>query len=338
MKTIFLARDSAKIFEVYNDQTLNELRSISDINSSKVYTKSMVELNKDLIKNVEYIFSTWYMPSFSEQEIAKYFPNLKAIFYAAGTVKYFAEPFLNSGVRIFHAAAANGIPVAEFVVAQIILANKGYFQAQSAYKEGWYKNSFKKGYKFAKKKTGNYNSSVGIIGVGNVGTKVIELLKPYKINLKVYDPFISQEKAKRLNCEVVSLERLFSDCKVISNHLPDTDKTKGMITYSLLSRMEETATFINTGRGAQVVEKDLIRILKKRPNMCALLDVTKHEPILPFNQLYRLKNVFITPHISGSMNNEQHRMADYMLHAYKDYINGKQSSYEVTKEMLNQLG
>ncbi len=67
------------------------------------------------------------MPALAEEEIARFFPKLKAVFYAAGTVQGFARPFLNRGIRIFSAWGANAVPVAEFTVSQILLANKGFF-------------------------------------------------------------------------------------------------------------------------------------------------------------------------------------------------------------------
>ena len=85
-----------------------------------VYTKKEVLSNCDIFKSVEYIFSSWYMPVFTEQEIKDFFPSLKAVFYAAGTVKYFAEPFLRNNIKVFNSSRANGIAVAEFVAAQIV--------------------------------------------------------------------------------------------------------------------------------------------------------------------------------------------------------------------------
>jgi phosphoglycerate dehydrogenase-like enzyme len=334
MKSIFLVKDTSKIGEVYSDDVLDKLVIKTGIDVTDIYSEKTVREKKEKFNKVEYIFSTWYMPTFSESDVRELFPNLKAVFYAAGTVKYFAEPFLNCGIRVFNAGAANAIPVAEYVVAQIILANKGYFQAQLAYKKGLYKISYKKAYSFAEKRTGNYNCNVGLIGAGIVGSKVIELLKSYNINVLVYDPYLNDNRADQMRCKKVSLETLFMESQIVSNHLPDNKQTRGMITYELFSKMQESATFINTGRGEQVVEKDLIRILKERPYMCALLDVTRHEPMFPFNPLYRFKNAFITPHIAGSMKNEQQRMAECMIEAYGSYIVGEQSKFEITKEML----
>ena len=141
----------------------------------------------DLVQaeNCEYIFSTWYMPEFSEEEVARCFPNLKAIYYAAGTVKYFAEPFMKKDIRVFTAASANGIPVAEYAASQIVLANKGYFQAQRGYKWPiWHRGYFKvRG--FAERKYGNYGAKVGVFGCRAVGSKVVGLLKPSPVGVFV---------------------------------------------------------------------------------------------------------------------------------------------------------
>ena len=82
-----------------------------------------------LFARTRVIFSSWGMPALTEAQIAAHFPNLEAVYYAAGTVQYFARPFLKRGVRVFSAWAANGVPVVEFTVAQIVLAGKGYFQS-----------------------------------------------------------------------------------------------------------------------------------------------------------------------------------------------------------------
>lgn len=291
---------------------------------------------KDLCENsnVEFLFSTWNMPKLTEIEIDSFFPKLRAVFYAAGTVKYFAEPFLKQGIKVFSAAKANGIPVAEYVASSIVLANKGFLQAQNRYKWPLWTNGYKKARRFAEDKYGNYGAKVGVVGCGAIGSKVIELLKPYKLDIMIYDPYVTNEQALSLGVEKVSILELFTKCDVITNHMPDIEETRGLIDYSLLSSMKSTATFINTGRGRQVIEKDLAKVMRKNPSMCALLDVTAHEPMFPWNPLYFCKNVFLTPHIAGSQSNEFGRMVEYMLQAYEDTQSGITSPYEVKLEQL----
>lgn len=297
-------------------------------------TKEDVLNNPVKVENCEYIFSTWFMPEFTEEEVVRCFPNLKAIYYAAGTVKYFAEPFLKNDIRVFSAAIANGIPVAEYAASQIVLANKGYFQAQRGYKwPVWHRGYFKaRGY--AERKYGNYGSKVGLLGCGAIGSKVVELLRPYKISVCVYDPYLSDERAFELNVKKVGIEEMFRTCDVVSNHLPDIPETRGVIDEALLSSMKPTATFINTGRGAQVNESALNKVLKKNPDMCALLDVSSHEPLWPWSPLYWRKNCFLTPHIAGSLSNEEERMVEYMVQAYRDTLEGKQNPCETSLELI----
>lgn len=308
--------------------------SFSNINC---YTKEDIAKDYLLFENVETVFSTWYMPTFSEEEINKFFPSLKAILYAAGTVKYFAEPFLKTGVRVFSSAKANGIPVAEFVTAQVLLANKGYFQAQRANKSFRWRWAFRKAKSYSNNRIGNYGAKVGLIGCGSVGTEVVRLLKQYHLDIYIHDPYVSEEHCKALGVKNISLENLFEICDVISNHLPNIPSTKGIINYGLLCRMKDYSTFINTGRGAQVVEKDLAKLLRKRPSICALLDVCQHEPPFPWSPLLRRKNLFLSPHIAGSVGNEYNRMVEYVLKAYDDYINQRPSNFEITLDMLDNI-
>lgn len=332
MEAIFLAKNDEKIKTVYRDDMIEKyLPSLLPV---KLTTKENLLSHKEDYRDTRFIFSTWYMPVFSEDEVKTLFPSLEALFYAAGTVKYFAEPFLNAGVKVFSAAKANGIPVAEFVASQIILANKGFIQAQLAYKRPTYRAAYNKAHSYINAKPGNYRTTIGLIGAGAVGKKVIELLKSYHVKICVYDPYIPDEELIQLSVERCSLEDMFAECDVISNHLPDTKETRGILNYSLFSRMKNAATFINTGRGAQVVEGDLIKAMKQKPMACALLDVTSHEPLFPWSSLYRMKNIFITPHMAGSSGTEEERMAEYMFEAYSDYINGRSNPCEVTKEML----
>lgn len=306
----------------------------SSFASLPTYTKELVQNKSSELRDCEYIFSTWYMPEYTDEEIKEFFPSLKCIFYAAGTVKYFAEPFLKNNVRVFSASRANGIPVAEFTVAQIILAGKGYFQSQRKYKWPIWHKGFRQSRGYAERKLGNYHAKVGIIGCGAIGSKVVELLKSYHLEVYVYDPFVSDERIKELGVSKADLKDLFSACDVISNHLPDIPETKGIINENLLELMKPTATFINTGRGAQVDERALNKVLSKHKDMCALLDVTTHEPLFPWSPLYWRKNVFLTPHIAGSLSEEFGRMIEYMVQAYHDVINGRPNDCEVTLDII----
>lgn len=325
MQKIYLCESADNINNVFSEALKKELCCVPN-----VFSRDDVLLHPDKFFDTEYVFSTWGMPGFSQDEIRRCFPNLKCIFYAAGTVKDFALPFLECGVKVFSAWAANAIPVAEYTLAQILLSAKGFFPEALMYSRG----DISAALNLKPKYSGNYNIKVGIIGAGMIGKKVIELLKPFKIETMVFDPFLSDGQAYGLGTVKATLEELFSRCDVISNHLADKDETKGILNYKLFSRMKPYAVFINTGRGAQVSENDLVKVLEERSDIYALLDVTYPEPPYPDSKLFSLENCILTPHIAGSLGNEVHRMAEYMIEEYKRFENSEQCLYEVTKNML----
>ena len=332
MQAIFLVEEHDKINFVYKQEAVNHY--LKDFLPIKIYSKKdIVEDTKPFLE-VKYIFSTWSMSVFSEEEVRKFFPALEAVFYAAGTVKYFAEPFLKNNIKVYAAAKANGIPVAEYTVAQIILANKGYYQTLRAYRKPIFWRSLKNAQGYANTRPGNYDAAVGLIGAGAIGMKVMELLRPYRLKIFVHDPYTSEEKLREMGAEKIDLPNMFKTCDVISNHLPNIKATKGILNESLFSLMKPSVTFINTGRGAQVVEKDLVKTMKKNPNACALLDVSVYEPLAPWSPLKNTKNIFPTPHIAGSLSQEVWRMSEFMYQAYQSHIDGEKSDYEVTLKML----
>ena len=102
--------------------------------------------------------------------------------------------------------------------------------------------------------------------------------------------------------------------------------------------MREGATFINTGRGAQVDEAGLIATLKNRPDLTALLDVTYPEPPGAESDLWTFPNVWISPHVGGSVGDEVVRMADCMIEEFQAWESGKPQRYRITKEVLATMG
>lgn len=327
MKSIFMGGE--KIFSVYSEAIQEKLaQTCGALPGRNFRAEEYAEFS-----DVEFIFSTWGMPRFSAEEIRSYFPSLRAVFYAAGSVQGFARPFLDCGVRVFSAWAANAIPVAAYTVSQILLAAKGFFPACRMMKSGDPKSAKKAAAAFP----GNFGAKIGVLGAGQIGSLVISGLAFADPTIFVYDPFLSAERADALGVIRAELDEVFSVCDVVSNHLANKPQTVGILNYALFSRMPEHAVFINTGRGAQVVEADLVRALSECPGRTALLDVTLPEPPEQKHPFYRMENVILTPHIAGSMGRELWRMGEYMMREAERAKNGLPSRYEVTKEMLETM-
>ena len=330
MKAAFFGSKKT-IGQVYSQRVVEQLKTLAEFVPHTINQDNLEE-HAQTLRSVEVGFSTWGMPSLSEEEIRRYLPNLRVLFYGAGSVQRFARPFLACGIDVVSAWAANAIPVAEFTVAQIVLANKGFHQAAMLCKR-----NRAEAMKYTDSFPGNWGAKVGIIGAGMIGKKVIEMLKPYNLDIYVYDPFLDDETAVRLNVKKGSLTDIFSQCQTISNHVADLPATVGMLNRAHFDIMLPNATFINTGRGRQVVEEDLIAALKAVPTRTAILDVTYPEPVHPDSEFLKMDNVILTPHMAGSKSLEVERMAEYMLEEYRRYLNGEPLLYKVSLKMLETM-
>lgn len=333
-QAIFFNDDSWRFPVLYPEELRARIRALADFPDEIYSSKDLDDpALAGLFARTRVIFSSWGMPALTEKQIEAHFPNLEAVYYAAGTVQYFARPFLKRGVRVFSAWAANGVPVVEFTVAQIVLAGKGYFQSLRRYRE----RNRKAAFAYTMSLPCNYNIRVGILGAGVIGREVMARLKAYQYEVLAYDPYVSDEVLSSLGAKRASLEEIFSTCQIISNHVANLPATVGMIDGKLLHSMLPNAAFINTGRGAQVVESELIAALKACPDRTALLDVTWPEPPQEGSEFYTLPNVFLTPHIAGSQNNEWARMALYMVEEFERTEDHLPVRYEVTEKMLETM-
>lgn len=307
LKAVFVCAKKETVDYVYSEAQRKQIAEVTDLMPEIVNAGNFDSVD---LKDVEVIFSTWGMMNFTGEQLDR-MPNLKAVFYGAGATDYFARPLLSRGIKVISAWKANAIPVAEFVLAQIILSMKNYFS------NNWTN-------KFAG--PGCYGETVALIGAGAISSKLQEMLKVLNLNVLV----IPSRPERR----TVSLEEAFRTAYVVSNHLPNREDNQKVLTREMFASMRQGATFINTGRGAQVDEAGLIEVLKARPDLTALLDVTFPEPPEAGSELYTLPNVRLTTHIAGSLNDEVHRMADYVIGDYLHFAAGEPLEHEVTEEML----
>lgn len=295
----------------------------------EVITPDNFERHLPELGKLEIIFGTWGMPVLSAKQIQQ-LPNLKILFYAAGSVQRFASLFLENGIRIISAQAANAVPVAEFTLAQIILANKGYFRNIREYTASAMIRTAFRG-------TGNFQTTVSVLGAGVIGRKVIELLKPFQLKVIVYDPFLSKADAACLNVEKVGLIEAFERGQVVSNHMASNAETREILQKKHFSALPANAVFINTGRGATVDQNGMIQVLRARTDLTALLDVSTPEPPEENSPLFELPNIQLSSHIAGSINDEIPRMADLVIEEYENWLIGKPLHHEIIPEKLETM-
>ncbi len=330
MKIALFGTNQLQFSKVYTPEVLKRLGEYGEL-SEKINRKNL-QKNADFLAECEIAFATWGMPRFTKEEIARYMPRLKAVFYSAGTVQYFARPFLESGIKIFSAFAANAVPVAEYTFAQITLASKGFFQSSRLYRL-----SPPAALSFANSATGNFNCKVGLVGLGAIGKAVAQKLTELDVEVYACDPFVSEADAAKLGVTLVDMETLFSECDVISNHLANKPELKNVFNRRLFKRMKKHSTFINTGRGAQVAEFSLALSLIFHPSRTFVADVIKYEFFPYASPLFWCPGAVITPHIAGSTGKEPQRMAYYMMEELERFRSGEKLKYEVTLEVLERM-
>lgn len=329
-KAAFFAGRPNLVDRVYGEERKGEVEKRCDLYPVVIGMDNFAE-HADRLRDMEYIFSTWSMPSLGDHQIRE-LTSLKTVFYAAGSVQSFARPFLRHGVKVVSAWAANAIPVAEFCLAQILLGCKGYFRNIRDCATPPSNNHFQ-----SHQGPGIYGNTVGLIGFGMIGRKLADMLRPYNLNVLVVDPYVTDEVIAAHGARRSTLDEVFRTAHVVSNHLPNLPATVGMLGEEHFKIMQPFATFINTGRGKQVREADMIKVLREREDLTALLDVTHPEPPLPDSPFFELSNVLLTSHIAGSIGNEVHRMADFILEEYDRMIAGDPLKYEVSEAMLETM-
>jgi phosphoglycerate dehydrogenase-like enzyme len=326
LKALFFGQDISRVEQVWEESRRQRVAELVPLYPRILRAEDLAAARAEL-SEVEIIFSTWGMPYLQAEQLAC-LPSLKAVFYAAGTVKPFAAPLLERGVIVCSAAGANAVPVAEFSFAQIILSLKRYLpHLRDSRAEVWQTLPMATA----------FGSRVGIIGLGNIAQRVCERLHTCDLEIWAHDPFATPAVWQQCATRESTLEEIFSECDVVSIHAPWLPQTEGMIHEGLLRRMRAGATLINTSRGALVREPDLIQVWQERPDLTALLDVTHPEPPVAGSPLYHLPNIHLTPHIAGSLGREVVRMADWMLEEFIRWQRGEPLCHQVTPAMLDQI-
>ncbi len=281
----------------------------------------------------EVLITSWGCPPITP-EVVERMPKLRLIAHLAGSVKGFLDDAVwRRGILVTNAVAANAVPVAEYTLAAILFANKRVVQLQRAYVQArenrapWTREA---------PNVGNYRKTIGIVGASQVGRLVIKHLRAFDFDVLLYDPYVPPLAARDLRVAKVTLSELLARSDVVSLHAPLLPETRHMIGARELSLMADGATLINTARGA-LVEPNALEAELTRGRLYAVLDTTVPEVLPPSSPLYQLPNVFLTPHIAGSLGRETERLSDYIVAEVERYARGISLKYLVRREHLPRL-
>lgn len=216
------------------------------------------------------------------------------------------------GIVVMNTPGSNTITTAEHTIALMVAMARQIPLATISMKAGkWEKKRFM-GIEI-------FNKTLGIIGIGNIGGQVAKRAQGLSMNVIAYDPFLSEEKARAMGVEKVSLQDLFKRSDFITIHTPLTSDTKNMINKETIGMMKNGVRIVNCARGGIINEKDLYDALVEGKVAGAALDVFEKEPP-ENNPLLTLDNVIATPHLGASTKEAQENVAVAVAEQVVDYL------------------
>ncbi len=258
------------------------------------------------------------------REVIEANPNLKVIVrHGAGFDVLDVKACHDNGVQALYAPVANSTSVAETAIMLILECSRNVIKLRKTWVDDFYTAKLK-----LKKNTVN-GKTIGIIGCGNIGSRVAKRALALEMNVIAYDPY-KPAKDFPEGVEVTrDLDRIFKESDYVSLHCPATSVTKNMVNMEKLKMMKPTAFLINTARGAVVVEEDLYEACKNGIIAGAGLDAIRKEPVDPKNPLLTLDNVIIYPHIGGNTVEAAHRASYFSAMGINEVYEGKKPTWPI---------
>jgi len=256
---------------------------------------------------------------------------IKLIVHTGGSVGSLVdETVYDKGIRVLSGNNMYADSVAEGVLAYMFTALRRIPDyLNKVQKGGWFDDD--------DYSEGILDQTVGIIGMGAISSRVIRLLKPFGVKIKVYSSYpIDPEFLKENNAIKTSLEDIFSTCKIVSLHSAMNEKNRGLIGKKHFDLLQDGAIFLNTARGRVVKEDEMLKALREN-RFRAVLDVYYQEPLGTESEFRRLPNVYAMPHMAGPTVDRRPiitmRLADNIVL----FSEGKDMDLEISREYAKRM-
>ena len=239
------------------------------------------------------------------------------------------ETAATKGIKVVNSPTGSTKSVAELAVAHMLALARFIPKADSSMKKGeWIKKQLKG--------TELYGKTLGLIGSGNIAQHVARIANGLGMNVLVYSPHCTGEKAKRMGAEHVTFEELLKQSDFVSLHIPHTKETHYLLNEKTLSLMKPGAYLINCARGGVVDENALYNILLKGGLAGAAIDVFETEPPSKENKLLTLDNVILTPHLGANTREAQINAGTICAKQIIKVLNGETPDFWVNKNLMMQ--
>jgi D-3-phosphoglycerate dehydrogenase len=238
------------------------------------------------------------------------------------------EAATQRGIVVVNAPTGNTISAAEHTIGLIFSLARHIPKANASLKAGSWKRTEFMGTEIRDK-------TLGIIGLGNIGSEVAKRARSLEMKVIAYDPYLSEDRATQLQVKLVPLEKLFRESDFISLHVPLTSSTKGMIGTKQLAIMKPTVRIINTARGGLIDEAALAKAVKERRIAGAAVDVFVKEPATKSSHLVKTDGIIVTPHLGASTSEAQALAAIDVVKQVIDVFNGQTARYAINAPFIS---
>lgn len=236
------------------------------------------------------------------------------------------EEATRHGVIVVNAPTGNTISATEHSIALMLALARHIPQANTSLKSGaWRRNDFMG--------TEVRGKTLGVIGLGNIGSEVVKRARAMEMMVIACDPFISDDHARNLKVDIVPLKQLLKESDFITLHVPLTKSTRGMIGAKELALVKPKARIINTARGGLIDEEALVKAIKEKKLAGAAIDVFTTEPITE-SVLFDVDSIIVTPHLGASTAEAQVMAAHDIAEQIVDVFNGKLPRYAVNAPFI----
>jgi len=236
------------------------------------------------------------------------------------------EEATQHGIMVVNAPTANTVSAAEHTIALILASARNIPQANAVLKSGVWRRSDFLG-------TEVRDKTLGIIGLGKVGSEVARRARGLEMKLIAHDPFISVEYANNLQVKLVPLEQLLKESDFITLHLPLTASTKRLLKAKELALVKPTARIINCSRGGLIDEEALAKAVREKRVAGAAIDVFPTEPTTK-SVLFEEDNIIVTPHLGASTTEAQATAAKDVANQIIDVFKGQPPRYSVNAPFI----
>ena len=220
------------------------------------------------------------------------------------------------GIIVVNSPEGNTVAAAELALALMLALLRNIPQAFASLQQGKWERS-----KFTGAEA--YGKTLGVLGLGKIGSRVGSYAQSLGMQVLGYDPFIAEEKAKKLGVVLKTLDEIYKESDIITLHLPKTKETAGMIGKRELALMKKGVRLVNTARGGIVDEEALIEALTSGHVAGAALDVYSKEPLPPDSPLLKAPNLITVPHLGASTREAQINVAIDVVEQIIDVLHGR---------------